>query len=374
MRVRLEPFVAGADPGVASTSLSPERAVRLLVPYAGEESMELLASSFGPMSRAFVLPLITVVLFSNATLAQPALETKQRFVAGLIRFMEALPGTYGDEGPRLVTSLDEMEAGLRRWDAGLRGYEIAMREQLLGAQPAVAASLHVPLGSVLLERGRFDDAVREFEEAARLEPQRANVQMFRGFAYQAAGRPADATRAFRAAWQLDPTDPIAAYLAARTGSGGGRSPDLQQAIRALSAFQRERLAQDAQRHAHFTTVSLLEESSGNHPEFPPALYADGFASIRAGKYEEALVSLRAAVAADPMSVDVALNSQPYRQGILALRGGRLDAATRELKAAIEMNPGSSEAHRALGTAFRLDQQYDASIDQFESAIRLRRDD
>jgi tetratricopeptide (TPR) repeat protein len=333
--------------------------------------MELLASSFGLMGRSLLLALAALATFSNAAFAQPALETKQRFVAALIRFMEALPGTYGDEGPRLVSSLDEMEAGLRRWDAGLRAYESAMREQLQGAQPAVAAALRMPLGAVLLERGRFDDALREFEEAAQLEPQRADAQMFRGFAYQAAGRPSDATRAFRAAWQIDPMDPIAAYLVARAGAGDGRSTDLQQAVRVLSAFQRERLVQDAQRRAPFTTVSLLEESAGNDPEFPPALYADGFASIRAGRYEEALVRLRAAVAADPMNADVALNAQPYVQGILALRGGRPDAAIRELQAAVEMNPGSSSAHRALGTAFRLDQQYSASIDQFGEAIRLR---
>ena len=84
--------------------------------------MELLASSFGLMGRSLLLALAALVTFSNAAFAQPALETKQRFVAGLIRFMEALPGTYGDEGPRLVSSLDEMEAGLRRWDAGLRAY------------------------------------------------------------------------------------------------------------------------------------------------------------------------------------------------------------------------------------------------------------
>jgi uncharacterized protein (TIGR02996 family) len=336
--------------------------------------MELLASSFGLMGRSFLLALAALATFSNAAFAQPALETKQRFVAGLIRFMEALPGTYGDEGPRLVSSLDEMEAGLRRWDAGLRAYEGAMREQLQGTQPAVASALRMPLGAVLLERGRFDDALREFEEAARLEPQRVDVQMFRGFAYQAAGRPSEATRAFRAAWQIDPTDPIAAYLVARAGVGDGRSTDLQQAIRVISAFQREHLVQDAQRRAPFTTVSLLEESAGNDPEFPPALYVDGFASIRAGKYEEALVLLRAAVAAEPMNADVALNAQPYVQGILALRGGRPDAAIRELRAVVEMTPGSSEAHRALGTAFRLDQQYGPSIDQFETAIRLRPDD
>jgi tetratricopeptide (TPR) repeat protein len=169
-------------------------------------------------------------------------------------------------------------------------------------------------------------------------------------------------------------DPIAAYLVARAEAGDGRSTDLQQAIRVLSAFQRERVVQDAQRRAPFTTVSLLEESAGNDPEFPPALYVDGLVSIRVGKYEEALVRLRTAAAADPLNIDAALNSQPYQQGILALRGGRADAAIRELQVAIEGNPGSSEAHRALGTAFRLDQQYGASIDQFEIAIRLRPDD
>ena len=332
--------------------------------------MGLPARSFGLMRCLSALALAVLFALPHNTFAQPALETKQRFVAGLIRFMEALPGTYGDEGARLMPSLDEMQAGLRLWDAGLRAYETAMRQQIQDAGPAVAAALHVPLGAAYLERRRIDDALREFTEAGRLEPERADVLVFRALAYQAANKPSEAADAFRAAWRLEPTDPRTAYLVAQHDLNGARSRDGQNALQALLTFQRQRSNQDERRASPFITTGLLEEPAGNDPVFAPALYADGFALVGAGQYEDALARFREAVAADPLNADAGSKSGAARRGIAELREGRLGSAIRELRIAVGISPDSSEVHRALGTAYRFDEQYEASVEQLEAAIRL----
>src|SRR5262245_42473714 len=284
--------------------------------------------------------------------------------------MDALPGMYGDEEPRLLASLDEMDAALRRWDAGLRGYEGGIREQLRGAQPSIAAALRMPLGAVYLERGRFDDALREFEEAARQEPKRADIHVFRALAYQAANQASQAASAFRSAWQLDPSDPVTSYFVARDELRVGHPAEARAALQTLLTFQQSQ-NEVRGRRSPFVIVSLVDESRGNDPEFAPALYVDGFTLIRQGKYADALVRFREAASADRLNADRTAKTETVQRGITALREGRIDAAIRELQAAVEMNPESSEAHRALGTAFRLDQQYDASIDQFGAAIRLK---
>ena len=104
--------------------------------------------------------------------------------------------------------------------------------------------------------------------------------------------------------------------------------------------------------------------------FPPALYADGFALVFDGKYEDALVKFREAAAADPINADAGSKSEFARRGVAALREGKTASAIEGLKAAVGLNPDSAEAHRALGTAYRFDDQYEASVEQLEAAIRL----
>lgn len=62
---------------------------------------------------------------------------------------------------------------------------------------------HFRLGTAALDRGELTRAVVELELAARLVPQRSEVQNHLGLAYAAAGRPLDALAAFERAVALD---------------------------------------------------------------------------------------------------------------------------------------------------------------------------
>jgi len=82
---------------------------------------------------------------------------------------------------------------------------------------------HFRLGTAALDRGELVRAVVELELAARLAPERSEVQNHLGLAYVAAGRPRDALAAFERAVALD-CDNAAAQenlAAARLRAGGG---------------------------------------------------------------------------------------------------------------------------------------------------------
>jgi tetratricopeptide (TPR) repeat protein len=288
--------------------------------------------------------------------------------------MEAIPGTYGDEGQAITASIDAMDAGLRRWDATLLAYENAMAVQIAASRPSVAAGMRVTLGAVLLERGRIEDALQELGKAGALDPMRPDVHLFRGLAYQLAGRQQDASTAFRASWTLDRVDPALAYRFLQHLPEDNEPGEVTLAVESLIGFQRRREAEpNPGRAAPFLSVSLVEDDGMQAALFSHALYAEGFARLARGEYDAAIVQFREAAAADPLNTNRAATDS-LKQGIEALRNGRVATAVELLKAATDRAPDSSEAHRLLSTAYWLDQRWDQSVEQLEMALRLRPSD
>jgi superkiller protein 3 len=324
----------------------------------------------GATRSALVPALVGVAILQvGPALAQPAFETKHGFVAGLVELVEALKGTYGDEGIRVRSALDAMDKALSQWDATLQAYATAVRSQLEGASAPVAAAMHVPLGAVYLERGWLDEALAELETASRLDPERADVHVFRGLAYDAANRRHEAREAFGRAWELDSGDPAKAYWLIGHSPSFDEAPEARRALESLLDHERRRPPGRAPT-APFLQVTLVDDAYSLNPVFPPARYADAFALLAEHRYEEALAGFREAAAADPLLQDPALRLEPVAQGTRALRNGRVKVAIERFKGAAESSPGSSEVRRLLGTAHWFDQQYDDAVDALEQAVRL----
>jgi tetratricopeptide (TPR) repeat protein len=289
-----------------------------------------------------------------------------------MEFAAAAAGTYGDEGIRLLSAISSMENGLIRWDAQVWVYETLIASKVGAADQQVAADMRTVLGALFLERGRLDDTLREFEQAAQLDPQRVDIRMFQALAYATAERHLDAAKTLEAASQLDPADPIKPYLMAQQFARADRPQEASDAIgRVLRITQGHEWSEvtSASRRTLFLEATLVENVASGVIVFVPADYAEGFALIRQGKYEAALERLRAAVALDPLNSDPARSSPRISQGIAALRQGHFKAAIDHLRAGIELVPDSAEAHRILGTAYWADEAYDASIRELENAVR-----
>jgi tetratricopeptide (TPR) repeat protein len=312
--------------------------------------------------------------------AQPAVETKQPFVSALIRFLEALPGAYGDEGATLRASLDAIEEGLARWEASLRAYEIAMAPDAQSARAPEAAAARRLLGAIYLERGWIDRALTELDAARRADPERADAHRLIGLAHAGADRWVEAADAFHRAWTVEPGDPVHAYLFIHHAMSNGRAapPAVSSRLEAVPGvlktlvdFQQTREAnQDDRSAAPFASLTLLEERPATDPMFPPVRYADGFAAMRQGRYDEMVRRLRDALSSDPIVTNAARVLPSMADGTAALRDGRIAAARDHLTQAVRSAPDSSEAHRTLATAYALDELDEQSLAEFETAIRL----
>ena len=306
---------------------------------------------------------------SSDELAHSAARIRQArtdFVLSLRHLLEALPGTYGDEGPALRAATAGMAEALRRWDRAIRAYQTPL-EKVTGQ-----ADVHVALGTVLLERGRAKQAVEEFAAASRLAPGRAPVFLLLGLAFDAAGRHADAAKAFTRAATLPPGNAVAAYALSQqvrqSGTPGAALEGLQAFSRAVEP-QLPLAAVPAQQP--FPRTGLLRESGGVAPIWPPARYVAGFDALARGSYTEAVAAFDRAVTQDPLVAPLPTGAvAPLAAGLTALRAGHLRAALEHVKAAVAAAPDAAEPRRLLALALGADDRADDAIEQLQHAVRL----
>jgi tetratricopeptide (TPR) repeat protein len=291
-------------------------------------------------------------------------QAKEAFVEGVTQLIDAIDGTFGDEGPALTAAVDAMTRGLAEWDARIAGVESGFRTDVATAPPPTAARMRATLGTVYLERGRIDDALTQFAAAAELDPSLAQVHVLRALAYERSNRDADAAAAYRAAWKANPSAGTTAYLVLRS------EPTDAAVLEALSSAVTRRAGSASTPAEGFPVADLLDDASVATPLFSPASYGPGFALIRQGRYDEALSKLREAAAVDPLVTDRALQSSEVKRAIAALRAKDARTAIADLEAASARSPQSAEVHRLLGMVLAASKQHEQSLIHLREASRL----
>src|SRR5207249_8767175 len=108
-----------------------------------------------------------------------AFAQRDAFFSALLVFYKTLGGVYGDEGPQLLAHLEAISDALERWDDEIRAAERQLRPQLNGRDQQTELQVHTLLASLYMERGRFDAALREFDEDLRIDPRRAAFHRYK---------------------------------------------------------------------------------------------------------------------------------------------------------------------------------------------------
>jgi tetratricopeptide (TPR) repeat protein len=304
-------------------------------------------------------------------LARVAAAQSERVFRVFANLNVALEGTYGDEGAEIVRQLDDLSQAIADWDRSIRETEMRLRPQIEGS-PQGAAAAHEALGFLYLERSRFSDAIAEFQGASALAPTLAAPHLLRGFALDAMGS-TDAGTAFRQAWALDPENPVAVYMAIARSS-------VDESDRNRARDTLLHLAQDAirgprprVRSPFFHPAAPADEANGA-PSFALARYAEAFSLAMRGQFDEFVAQVRKAIASDPLIADQSSKTEGMPQAAVALRSGRLSTALAALETAVKSAPGSSEAHRMLGTVAALAGDTPKSVSHLEAALKIRPDD
>jgi tetratricopeptide (TPR) repeat protein len=307
-------------------------------------------------------------------LLQPATAAAQRdpFFSAVVAFYRSSAGLYGDEGPQLTAQLAAMSTALDRWDREIRDAERELRSRLQSVDDVqTKLQIHTTLASLYIERGRLNDAVREFDEDISIDPRRAAFHRLRGLVLQAASRHAEAADGFRTAWLLDPADPQNAYRLISYRSAQATPQEIERARETLANLERGLIRREqAGIPAPFTNLSGIKDDAGGGMAFVPAAYASGFSFILQGELERGVAELRAAIANDSLVTDPASRSESMVRGIAALRQGAVASAIEHVETAVAGATDSSEAHRVLATAYSIVGDVARSVQHLRDAMRL----
>jgi tetratricopeptide (TPR) repeat protein len=201
------------------------------------------------------------------------------------------------------------------------------------------STAHNNLGDALDKKGRFDEAISQFQEAIRLKQNYAEAYNNLGTALDKKGRLDEAISQFQEAIRFKP-DYTEAYN--NLGTALARNGRLDEAI------------------------SQFQEAIRLKPEYADACYNLGIALDGKGRFDEAISQFQEAIRLRP---DYA---EAYNHlGIVLARKGRLDEAISQYQEAIRLKPDSAQARSNLGIALTGKGQLDEAISQFQEAIRLK---
>lgn len=243
------------------------------------------------------------------------------------------------------------QEALAQLQAGRPAEAEASCQAYLREHPGNPAALTL-LGAIQGQQGRFDLALKAFDEAIAAEPENPQTLSNRGLALKQLGRLAEALQSYEQAAALpgDKGDLLRRcyLLAMDMGRPDKALPHLQQllgheseATNAIQVYARQLL----QTAGPGPTLPLLQEFLTRHPENPDANYLAGIALGQLGHHEQALAAFRRTLAQAPDHAEALMNLG----GGLWL-GGQYEEAAAILQRCQTIAPQLSLAHGYLFNA------------------------
>jgi tetratricopeptide (TPR) repeat protein len=194
-------------------------------------------------------------------------------------------------------------------------------------------------GRVLVDLGRYQDAIASFDEAISLKPKSAMAFFHRGRALAALNHPMRGIESFEQAIELQP-DFALAHL-----------------HRGLALGHLGRFAK---------AIACYDKAIELDPALAVAHNARGVAKLGLGRPKEALAACDKAIALNP-----ALAIAHDARGVVQLRLGRPKEALASCDRAIELDPSFALAHSNRGAALRVLKRLDEALAAFETAIAIQ---
>jgi superkiller protein 3 len=204
---------------------------------------------------------------------------------------------------------------------------------------------HNERGLQFFSKGKLDNAIKEYQDAIRSDPQLAAAQNNLGSAYFGAGRFEEAATAFQKAGELDPNYGQAFFNLALTQIKLGREKEANETL--LAALRAYNSAGEA--HLQANRLKEAEEAFRGmlqiDPEYPLALLRIALICTESGRYEEADSNARRVTQREPKN--------PTAHAILAeaLYGaGKYQEAVESADLALKFSPNFPYAHYFAGVA------------------------
>ena len=231
---------------------------------------------------------------------------------------------------------------------------------------------HCNLGAVYGEKGMLDEAISEWNRALAINPKSVVAHYNLGMAYYKKGRLDEATFEYKQALVLKPRYAEAHY---NLGLVYAKKGELNEAI----AEYKQALAikpHDVEVHTHLGIAYQEKGELGNalyqykhaltfNPNYAEAHANLGAVYIKKGMFDEAITACNKALAINPNYAEPHCN--------LAIAYGSknmLEKTISECKKALAINPNFAEAHYNLGAAYANKGMMDEAIFEYKKALAL----
>ena len=224
--------------------------------------------------------------------------------------------------------------------AGLLAEAEQLYRRILEVERRNFDCLHL-LGVLHFQRGEFSEAVRQIDDALKINPNVADAYNNRGNALRKLKRSEQALESYDHAIALKPDD------AATFNNRGSAFRELEQFEAALADFD--------------NAITL-------RPDFAEAFNNRGNAYKELERFDEALSDLDKALALRADNPDAFNN-----RGAVLNKLERFDEALADLDRAIALKPGHAEAHYNRGTTLLELRRFDPALAAFDKAVALRPD-
>jgi len=186
------------------------------------------------------------------------------------------------------------------------------------------------------DKGDYDKAIEDFDEAIRLDPTSAISYNYRGFALSAKGEYDKAIEDFDEAIRLDPTNAAACNNRGLAWSGKGEYDkairDYNKAVRIdpklAAAFNNRGFALSSSKGEHDKAIKDYNEAVRLDPTFAAAFNNRGLAWGYKGEYDKAIKDYNEAIRLDPTYAEAIVNlawlmatcpEAKYRDGAMAVK-------------------------------------------------------
>jgi tetratricopeptide (TPR) repeat protein len=200
---------------------------------------------------------------------------------------------------------------------------------------------HYEVGSALLQQGRVQEAIDQYEQALRIMPDYGEPHNNLGIALLRLGRIDEGIEHFEQALQINPDYAEAHY---NLGVALAQTGKTDEAI------------------AHYERALRIK------PDYAEAHNGLGAALLRTGNVQMAMAHYEAALGINPDYAEA-----HYNLGIALAQAGRLPEAMQQWEQVLRLKPDDVPAHYNLGNALQRQGRLPEAIEQFQQALKLRPD-
>ncbi len=198
---------------------------------------------------------------------------------------------------------------------------------------------HNNLGNALAQAGRVPEAIVQYEQALRINPDLAEAHNNLGNLLMRSGRMPEAREHLEQALRIDPN---LAEADNNLGTALVQTGEIKDAI------------------AHYERALRIQ------PEYAEAQYNLGLALEQLGKREDAIAHFEQALRINPDFAEA-----HYNLGTVLGQAGRMPEAIEHFEQALRIDPDLAEAHANLGNALAQVGRVPEAIGQYEQALRIK---